>query len=588
MKKFYMLLGAAAFLSAPSLTDAQTEQVPEANDEESRILYIDSEESLQQHARTSRADHERLAERFIIDHVETFGIENPKDELTVVDKTTDEYGMTHITYQQTMNGFPVEGHKLIVHFDANGTISSVNGNYHDGNVKTVQSISIDDREAIEIAKEHVGAPSDLEYEPSAELVIYPMGDEAVTVQKVNVNFMGEDPGNWFVFVDVASGDVVDAYNTIGHVAEDAGLDEEQVDVVAQPSPTLLETAVNVQALPEDIDRSDFGPMHGSGFGVHGDYRVLNLVYKISDIPQGTFKLFDWTRPDFDGIYTYDMKNQYQSSTFRLPGDPFTNNTAGFNSTYDAPGVDAHYNSTKVYEYFLEEHDRNSLDDEGAALISSANYGDNYNNAFWNGRQMAYGNGDGQQFIPLSAGLDVAAHEITHGVITNTAGLLYRFESGAVNESIADIFGVLVDTSSWDIGDNIIGEAWLNEGRTALRSLEEPGKFPVNANYVEYGDGSGVFPAHMDEFYDMPLNVDNGGVHVNSSIINHAAYLIGDEVGREALGNIVYRALTVYLTPISNFSDTRFAFIQSAIDIYGEGSDEVEATVDAFDGVGIYE
>ncbi|GAK03534.1 zinc metalloproteinase precursor [Geomicrobium sp. JCM 19037] len=166
--------------------------------------------------------------------------------------------------------------------------------------------------------------------------------------------------------------------------------------------------------------------------------------------------------------------------------------------------------------------------------------------------------------------------------------MYRFESGAVNESIADIFGVLVDDSSWDIGDDIIGEAWLAEGRTALRSLEEPGKFPVNDAYVEYGNGSGVFPAHMDEFYDMPIQVDNGGVHVNSSIINHAAFLIGDDIGREALGNIVYRALTVYLTPISNFDDTRFAFVQSAVDLYGEGSEEATSTRNGFDGVGIYE
>lgn len=123
--------------------------------------------------------------------------------------------------------------------------------------------------------------------------------------------------------------------------------------------------MQIRQLPEDIDRSDFGPMHGSGFGVLGDYRVLNMAYKISDIPQGTFKLYDWTRPDFEGIYTYDMKNQFPSSGFGLPGDPFTNDTAGFNSSYDAPGVDAHYNSLRVYEYYLEEHGRNSLDDEGA-------------------------------------------------------------------------------------------------------------------------------------------------------------------------------------------------------------------------------
>lgn len=125
-----------------------------------------------------------------------------------------------------------------------------------------------------------------------------------------------------------------------------------------------------------------------------------------------------------------------------------------------------------------------------------------------------------------------------------------------------------------------------DGVTRLRSLSDPNSVVVS-NPQRAAYGSGVYPAHMDEFYNMPLNVDNGGVHVNSSITNHAAYLIGQELGREKLGKIYYRALSVYLTSNSNFSDARQALVQSASDLYGEGSAEETAVNEGFDAVGIY-
>ncbi|MFP3488349.1 M4 family metallopeptidase, partial [Staphylococcus sp. SIMBA_130] len=131
-------------------------------------------------------------------------------------------------------------------------------------------------------------------------------------------------------------------------------------------------------------------------------------------------------------------------------------------------------------------------------------------------------------------------------------------------------------------------AAVADGRTSLRSLSDPSKYPVGAAYVPYGNGEGKYPSHMDEFYDLPRHLDNGGVHINSSIINHAAYLTAQDIGREKLGQIYYRALTQYLTPNSDFSDARQAIIQSAIDIYGEGSAEVEASAGGFDSVGILE
>lgn len=357
--------------------------------------------------------------------------------------------------------------------------------------------------------------------------------------------MGDEPGNWFVFVDAKSGEVIDQYNGIMHADE-------------------MKT------------------QNGVGIGVHGDQRKLHIS-QVKEPKSGTqFALADYAHEDLKGIFTYDSKNDTDTRNDTL----YMGNSASFKSDYDRAAVDAHYNSEKVYEYFLNEHGRNSLDDEGMEITSYVHYGNNYNNAFWNGRWMTYGDGDGEFFISLSAALDVTAHEMTHGIISHTANLVYRDQPGALNESFADVFGAIIDEKDWEIGEDIMAPAAIAEGNWRLRSLSDPNSVVVtNPQRAAYG--SGVYPAHMDEYYHMPRNVDNGGVHVNSSIPNHAAYLIGQEIGREKLGQIYYRALTVYLTPYSEFSDARQAIVQSAIDIYGEGSAEEAAVHAGFDAVGIY-
>ncbi|WP_139368220.1 M4 family metallopeptidase [Evansella clarkii] len=513
------------------------------------------------------------------------GISNANSNLELVSEQTDDLGMTHLRFQQVKDGVPVMGHELIVHFDKKGNIQSVNGHY----LAEVEQLSADPSpavtasEALEAAIDAVTAPDEL-VDSSAELIYYPIGGSVPLTYKANVNFLSEKPGDWYVFIDAETGEVLDKYNTIHNMADAAGLQSEGTETVSEESSvnTASDSSVSIMVSPEDINPLDYRGSGGAGLGVLGDHRNLKISHTAGDRGRD-FHLIDFSRPDLDGIFTFDA--QYQTS---LPGVPYANNNASFKDERSGAGVDAHYNSTIVYEYFLEEHGRNSIDDNGMPLVSTVHYGNEFNNAFWNGRQMTYGDGDGEFFIPLSAGLDVAAHEIAHGVTAHTAGLVYRYQPGAVNEAISDIFGVLVDDSSWDVGDNIMAPAQVEAGRTALRSLEEPGKFQVNEDYWEYGDGSGRYPSHMDEYYDLPRNLDNGGVHTNSSIINHAAYLIGIETGREVLGQIVYRALTVYLTSNSDFQDTRFAFVQSAKDLYGEDSEVVELTEAGFDGVGIYE
>ncbi|WP_010651273.1 M4 family metallopeptidase [Oceanobacillus massiliensis] len=488
------------------------------------------------------ASNEENAVAYLKENKEKTGIERPQENLKVKDIQKDNLGMTHIRFQQTKNDVPIEGAEVIVHFNKDNAVVAVNGHYNhsaEGEVIS-KSAAVSVNDAVKAAKSAVEAPLVMSYDPTTDLIAYPFDGKTSLAYKVNLTFLGDEPGNWFVFVDANTGEIIDKYNALLHA--------------------------------DELKKKDH---KGIGEGVHGNLREIHTTKEVQPGLPAVFKLYDESHQGLDGIYTYDHPS----------GEIFENRSSSWKDEYQAAAVDAHYNSEMVYDYYMEEHGRNSLDGNGMAIISYVHYGDNYNNAFWNGRNMTYGDGDGEFMVSLSAGLDVAAHEMTHGVITNSANLQYRNQSGALNESFADIFGALVDEDDWEMGEDIMAPASQEDGRTALRSLSNPSKFPVSAERAPYGNG--MYPAHMDDFYDMPANVDNGGVHVNSSITNHAAYLIGEQIGKEKLGQVYYRALTVYLTPTSDFSDARNVLIQSAVDIYGEDSTEAEAVANGFDQVGIY-
>jgi len=502
---------------------------------------------------------EEAALSFLEEQRSFFKMSAPRAQFKVQRVDEDALGMTHVRLQQTKHGLPVEGAVMLVHLDRTGTITGVNGHFDVAADQAVLSTTaaVTAEQALVTAKGAVQAPDELDYVPTTELVVTQTPEaQPVTAWKVNLNFLGEMPGNWYVYVDAQTGAVVDQVNAL-------------MDV-------------------HDAAHGPYHPGHASGIGVHGAHRVLNVSHQHDPVDGNgqTFYLLDQSKPGMDGIRTYDFKNLVRSRNWALPGVLFADKDAAWHDEYQRPAVDAHYNSERVYDYYLHEHGRNSIDGNGMAIISTVHYGKNYNNAFWNGFQMTYGDGDGKFFIPLSAALDVAAHEMTHGVTTHTANLQYRNESGALNEAFSDIFGALVDDDDWECGEDAMAPEAIASGRTALRSLSDPNKFPVNASYVKYGNGSGVYPKHMNEFYRMPTSADNGGVHVNSSIINHAAYLTGIEIGREALGKVYYRALTVYLTPKSNFQDARQALVQAAIDLYGADSVETAGVIHGLEGVGL--
>lgn len=278
-------------------------------------------------------------------------------------------------------------------------------------------------------------------------------------------------------------------------------------------------------------------------------------------------------------------NQTQGRSF-LPGVRVRGEGDG--PTAD-PSVNGAFDGTAAtYDFLSEVFGRDSLDGKGMELVSTVHYGVDFDNAFWNGAQMVYGDGSGELFIrgSLPTATDIVAHELFHGVTTFTADLTYSKQSGALNEHFSDVFGSLVKQrhlgqtaaeADWLIGD---GTLVPSLGR-ALRSMKDPGT-------AFDGDRQ---PAHMDHYVDLPDDNDprndNGGVHINSGIPNHAFYLLATHLGGHAWGTagaIWFRTLTERLAPGSQFVDAAAQTMQVAKEMFGPV--EQSAVADAWGQVGV--
>lgn len=248
---------------------------------------------------------------------------------------------------------------------------------------------------------------------------------------------------------------------------------------------------------------------------------------------------------------------------------------------------AHDGAGVVYDYFFKTFKRDSIDGQGMAMVSTVNFGSDpqdAENAAWVGEygQMIYGDG-GQIFKPLPYGLDVIGHEFTHGVIENGANLIYESQSGALNESYADVFGAMIDRDDWLIGEDVIKSPPFPI--RYLRSLQDPNA----GGFYDPNDPLGGVgqPATMDQYANLPNSrrADNGGVHINSGIPNYVHYLMAQAIGREKTEQIAYRTITQYLTPSSDFVDAANASVRAAADLYGQGADAA-AVQRAYAQVGI--
>ncbi|WP_067248018.1 M4 family metallopeptidase [Microbacterium resistens] len=259
---------------------------------------------------------------------------------------------------------------------------------------------------------------------------------------------------------------------------------------------------------------------------------------------------------------------------------------------DPPVADAAANEAfdglgATFDLLLDAFARDSLDGAGAPLHATVHYGVDYDNAFWDGERMVFGDGDGEVFRGFTGSVSVIGHELGHGVIQATAGLAYQGQSGALNESIADVIGVLTEQhlrgqsaeeATWLVGEGIFTEAV--QGR-ALRSMIQPG-----TAYDDDELGRDPQPAHMRDFVD--TTEDNGGVHINSGIPNRAFALFARALGGnawEAAGSVWYRALTGGLPATATFA----TFARATLDAAAEaGEKTVAALRAAWTDVGVLE
>lgn len=259
-------------------------------------------------------------------------------------------------------------------------------------------------------------------------------------------------------------------------------------------------------------------------------------------------------------------------------------------------VDAQYGTNETWDYYKNIHGRTGIANDGKGSYNRVHYGSSYNNAFWDDSCfcMTYGDGDGTTFGPLVA-LDVAGHEMSHGVTSRTANLTYSGESGGLNEATSDIMGTLVEwyaANATDKGDYLIGERIVKSGfgKAALRFMDKPST-----------DGSSADC--------WSASVGNLDVHYSSGVANHFAYLLAEGsgsktingvtynsptcnsstvtgIGRDKLGKIWYRGLTVYMTSSTNYAGARTATLKAATDLYGASSAEYAAVAAAWSAVSV--
>ncbi len=486
-----------------------------------------------------------------------------RDNMRLAKVEKDNVGFEHQRFQQFYNGVKVEHGTYNVH-SKNGVVHAINGEFKKlENMSTRPSLN--ESAALDNALSYIGAQEYMWQNPEQEewlkkdkndrkATFFPKGELVIVENRMaaDKNVNGKPVLAWkfdiyaqkplsrdYVYVDATTGKVVFKDAIIKHAAATASLAT----------------------------------------------RYSGTVSSTTDSYGSTYRLRDYTRGS--GIETYNCKTGTSYNTATDFTDNDNNWTAGEynNAAKDNAGLDAHWAAQMTYDYFKNKHNRNSYDNAGAKIKSYVHFDSNYENAFWNGSVMTYGDG-ASRFDPLTS-LDVGAHEIGHAVCSNSANLVYSYESGAMNEGFSDIWAAAVEyyaapnKATWLIGEDI------DKQRPALRSMSDPNSEGQPDTYK--GDmwysGSG----------------DNGGVHYNSGVLNHWFYILAvGKSGTNDIGNsfsvtgigvddaakIAYRTETVYLTSNSVYSDARTYSIQSAIDIFGAGSQQVIQTTNAWHAVGI--
>ncbi len=467
----------------------------------------------------------------------------------------DGLNMAHTKVRQTVNDVPVWEGEAIVHLRADGSLATITDDLKAGiNVSTQPNFPVE--KAVEIARGANGAEKSRTAEPKTDLWIYRGDDRDHLVYRVQINDSNNErlPSMPVTFVDAQTGEIVFQYD-------------------------------NLQT--------------GTGSSLYSGTVSINTSSAGS-----TFYMEDTTRKQG----TFNMNNTGNTSTGTGGTQSrYTDADDNWNATNQRAGVDAHFGAAKTFDYYSSVHGRNGIDgnygpgttaaaaNSGISLlVSRVHFGSGYNNAFWNGSNMTYGDGDGSTFTPLTT-IDICGHEMTHGVTERTANLTYAKESGALNEAMSDIMGSMVElyskggtvtANTWKIGEDAYTPGTAGD---ALRRMDNPNAVGDPDHYsVRLYSGS-CTPSNSN---------DQCGVHTNSSIVNHTYYLNAaggtnrvsgvsvPAIGTGAAEKIWYRALTVYMTSGTTFSQARTATLNAATDLYGASGSQYASVATAWCAVGV--
>jgi Zn-dependent metalloprotease len=473
-------------------------------------------------------------------HGAAFGLDRDQS-LSSRSVTTDPDGTTHVRFDRTFKGLPVVGGDLVVHTDRAGGWKGVNAAS-----TSVRVASTNPTVAAATAAQTAAGAADFAVRTSTPtLAVYAYGP-ARLVWKTQVDGVGahQEPAGKVVFVDARTGAVVDQWAT---EINDAGT---------------------------------------------GSSLYLGTVTIQTTLSGGSYQMIDATR---GGARTEDGNNGSTSST---TGTLFTDADnvwgTGSNTNRQTAAVDADFGVGATWDFYKNTFGRNGIKNDGKGARSLVHVGSKWVNASWSDTCfcMRYGDGDGVSYGPLVS-LDVAGHEMTHGVTSATAGLAYRRESGGLNESTSDVMGTMVEftaNTTGDPGDYLIGERFALGSAKPLRYMDQPSKDGASANCwsktvgsldVHYSSGVGNHLFYLLSEGSGAKTVN--GVSYNSPTCNGSTVT---GIGRDAAAAIWYRALTTYWTSSTNYAGARTGMLSAAKDLYGAGSTQYNATAAAWSAVNV--
>ena len=467
-------------------------------------------------------------------------------------------GESHVRFTRTYNNLPVLGGDFVVHLSAADKTNGLSL-AQDKTIKVSTTPGIQKAQASQKARgEFAGKNIDKAGDPT--LVIDAREGKPVLAWKTTVTGMqadGQTPSRQIIVTDAKSGTVRSSTETITTPIK-----------IGQPTNQSSAKATN-----NGVAAS------GTGQGI-----FVGTVSLSTTLSGSTYSMVDATH---GANRTCDLKNRTAGTCTTFSGADNSWGT-GAQSNRESAGVDAHYGAAKTFDYFKTTFGRNGIFNNGTGVPSRVHYGSNYVNAYWDGTQMTYGDGTDNQ-NPLVA-LDVAGHEMTHGVTENTANLNYSGDAGGLNESTSDIFGTMVEffaNNSSDTPDFLIGEKInINGDGTPLRYMDDPSKDGVSykcwSTAVPNSDphySSGV----GNHFFFLLANGSGASTYGNSPTCNGSTVA---GIGRDKAAAIWFATLDQYMTSTETYAKARLDTVSAATGLYGASSAEVSAVKAAWSAVSV--